>query len=65
MSEKKFLTVTEASEVLRCHPISIYRWCTAGTLSSVKIGGKRLIPASAVEALASPQPEPTLEQVRG
>lgn len=45
----KLLTLEEAREELRVSTITIYRWTKAGILPSVKIGGRRLIPASAID----------------
>jgi excisionase family DNA binding protein len=65
MSQKLFFTVNEAAEILGLSRITVYRGTQSGKILSRKVGGRPLIPASWISALASSQPEPALEQVRG
>ena len=37
--ENPFLTVTEASGILRIHKVTLYRLCKEGKFPGVKIGG--------------------------
>lgn len=46
----EYLTVKEAAVVLRVVDETIYRRIKDGTLESVRIGGRVLIPASALRA---------------
>ncbi len=48
---KEFLTVAEVAEVLGLRPVTIYRWCRAGRLVSVKIGKEWRIRRAAVDDL--------------
>lgn len=43
------LTVNEVAERLRVAPITVYRWCYAGKLKSLKIVGVRRIEEEALE----------------
>jgi excisionase family DNA binding protein len=44
MIETKYLTIKEASEVLKVHENTIYNWIKAGKLKAVKIGELWRIP---------------------
>jgi excisionase family DNA binding protein len=48
---KEFLTVAEVAELLGLRPVTIYRWCRAGRLASVKIGKEWRIRRAALDAL--------------
>jgi excisionase family DNA binding protein len=43
------LDVNETAEKLGCHPFHVYRLAGSGALRSVRHGGARLFPQSAVE----------------
>ncbi len=53
MSEamKEFLNVAEVAEILGLRPVTIYRWCRAGRLASVKIGKEWRIHREALDNL--------------
>ena len=52
MSEKtRFLSVNQVSEALGTHRVTISRWIEDGTIPSVKLGGRRLIPSTFLETL--------------
>ena len=58
--ERKFYSVIETASMLGCTEITIRRWVMDGTIGSVKIGGRRLIPVKTIEALiakAAPEKE--------
>lgn len=48
---KPFLSVPEVAEVLGVRPVTIYRWCRAGRLASVKIGKEWRIARAALDDL--------------
>ena len=48
---KEFLTVTEVAELLGLQPVTIYRYCRAGRLASVKIGKEWRIRRAALDEL--------------
>lgn len=45
------LTVDETAALLRLHRLTVYKQAREGKLPSVKIGGRRLVPAAAIERL--------------
>jgi excisionase family DNA binding protein len=49
--EKRALRINEASALYGISRSTIYKIMAAGTLHTVKIGGRRLIPRDALEAL--------------
>jgi excisionase family DNA binding protein len=49
--EKRALRINEASMLYGISRSTIYKIMAAGTLRTVKIGGRRLIPRDAIEAL--------------
>jgi excisionase family DNA binding protein len=51
--EKRALRINEASTLYGISRSTIYKMRAAGTLRTVKIGGRRLIPRDALEALIS------------
>jgi excisionase family DNA binding protein len=51
--EKRALRINEASALYGISRSTIYKIMAAGTLRTVKIGGRRLIPRDALEALIS------------
>jgi len=54
MSLKTFISVKEASFNLGISTVTCYRWTKAGVLPSIKLGNRRLIPASILEDLQRP-----------
>lgn len=48
---KEYLTAAEVADVVGLRPVTIYRWCRAGRLASVKIGKEWRIRRAAVDAL--------------
>jgi excisionase family DNA binding protein len=52
------VTVKEASELTRLGVTSLYLLIKEGRLQSIKIGTKRLILISSIEALLRPEPKP-------
>ena len=48
---KEFLNVAEVAEILGLRPVTIYRWCRAGRLTSVKIGKEWRIRREALDDL--------------
>jgi excisionase family DNA binding protein len=50
-SEKRALRINEASSLYGISRSTIYKIMAAGTLRTVKIGGRRLIPRDALEDL--------------
>ncbi len=56
--ERKFYSVDETASMLGCTEVTIRRWVMDGTIGSVKIGGRRLIPTKVIEELIErAQPE--------
>jgi excisionase family DNA binding protein len=51
--EKRALRINEASALYGISRSTIYKMRAAGTLRTVKIGGRRLVPRDALEALIS------------
>ena len=51
--EKRALRVNDASTLYGLSRSTIYKLMAAGTLRTVKIGGRRLIPRDVLEALIS------------
>jgi excisionase family DNA binding protein len=49
--ENRAFHVKEAAAIYRLSRSTIYKMMAAGTLRTVKIGGRRLIPRDAIEAL--------------
>ena len=47
--ETRLLTVTEAAEFLRIHPITLYSWVSQGRIPSIKMGRKRLFDRKELE----------------
>jgi excisionase family DNA binding protein len=52
-SEKRAFHVKEAARVYGWSRSTLYKMMNSGTLRTVKIGGRRLIPRDALEALIS------------
>lgn len=48
---RKFYSVDETAKMMGCTEVTIRRWIAQGHLESVKIGGRRLIPASFIDNL--------------
>ncbi len=51
MSDKPFLTVEEAAQVLTLHPETVRRMIRRGELGAVKVARRLRVPQSALEAL--------------
>ncbi|MDP9365277.1 MAG: helix-turn-helix domain-containing protein [Chloroflexota bacterium] len=51
----RMLTIDEAAAVLRMHRVTVYRHVNGGRLPSVKVGGRRLVPAAELDKLLTPQ----------
>ena len=51
--EKRAYRINEAVAAYRLSRSTLYKLIAAGTLRTVKIGGRRLIPRDALEALLS------------
>jgi len=49
--ERKFYSVNEAASILCCTNVTIRRWVMDGTIGSIKIGGRRLIPKKVIDEL--------------
>ena len=47
----KFLTVTEAAEIFRRHPRTIWRWIAEGFIHAKRVKDGWLIPKSEVERI--------------
>lgn len=52
-AEKRAFHVKEAAATYRLSRSTLYKMMAAGTLRTVKIGGRRLIPRDVLEALIS------------
>ncbi|GAA4737455.1 helix-turn-helix domain-containing protein [Actinomycetospora chibensis] len=52
-SPRLFLTVTETASALRVDPATIYRAIRAGTFPAVRVRGRYVVPARAVDELAT------------
>jgi excisionase family DNA binding protein len=50
-SQRRVYLVDEAVAVCRLSRSTLYKLIAAGTLRSIKVGGRRLIPVEAIEAL--------------
>jgi len=55
--ERRALRPKEAAKVYGVGRVTLYEWMKSGKLSSVKIGGARLIPVAALEALIEAGPK--------
>jgi excisionase family DNA binding protein len=53
LDEKRALRIKDASVLYGLSRSTLYKLMAAGTLRAVKIGGRRLIPRDALEALIS------------
>lgn len=49
LNVEKMYTVSETAEMLRKSEITIRQWVQHNKIESVKVGGSRLIPESAIE----------------
>jgi excisionase family DNA binding protein len=52
--ERRALRPKQASVAYGVGRVTLYKWMNSGKLASVKIGGARLIPVDALEALLQP-----------
>jgi excisionase family DNA binding protein len=55
---RKFYSVDETAHMMGCTTVSLRRWIKQGRIGSIKIGGRRLIPASVIDNLADPVIQP-------
>lgn len=46
-----YLTPAEVAEVFKVSERTVYRWCEAGTLRHIKVGGTVRIPRAALDEL--------------
>jgi excisionase family DNA binding protein len=51
--ERRCLSIAEAAESSSLSPATIYRLVGNGTLATIKIGARRLVPVSGLDALLS------------
>jgi hypothetical protein len=51
MANKQLFTLREYAEITGRSYMSAFRDCRDGRIASIKLGGKRYIPAAALEAL--------------
>ena len=51
MVERKFFSVNETASMLGCTKVTVRRWVMDGTIGSIKIGGRRLIPRKVIDEL--------------
>jgi excisionase family DNA binding protein len=49
--ERRALSIVETSEATGLSRSSLYRAMESGALATVKVGGRRLVPVTAVDAL--------------
>ena len=47
----RLLSVREAAKLLNVHKVTLYRWLAAGALPSTKLGRRRLVAESTVQAI--------------
>ena len=47
----RFMSVREAAGRLNVHKVTLYRWLAAGALPSTKLGRRRLVAESTVQAI--------------
>jgi excisionase family DNA binding protein len=52
--ERRALRPKQASVAYGVGRVTLYKWMNSGRLASIKIGGARLIPVDALEALLHP-----------
>jgi excisionase family DNA binding protein len=45
------LSVDEAAAAFRVSPATVWRWVAEGTLGTVKVGWRRLVPIASIDAL--------------
>ena len=57
----RLLTVNEAAQALRVHPVTLYEWVSAGRIPSIKLGRKRLFDPRALQRWLAQQAEPERE----
>jgi excisionase family DNA binding protein len=55
--ERRALRPKEAAKAYGVGRVTLYEWMKSGKLASVKIGGARLIPVAALEALIAAAPK--------
>ncbi|MEZ0219123.1 MAG: helix-turn-helix domain-containing protein [Tardiphaga sp.] len=65
IAQVRAMRVREASRVYRIGRTKLYALLREGRLASVKIGGTRLIPVEALEALISPSEPPARANASG
>lgn len=52
------LDLTEVAALLGCSRSSAYRWAKDGTLPSIRLGGRVVVPRAAIAQLLDPAPPP-------
>jgi excisionase family DNA binding protein len=57
--ERRALRPREAAKAYGVGRVTLYGWMKSGRLASVKLGGARLIPVDALEALIRPGSDPS------
>lgn len=50
LTDPRYLTPDEVADILRCQPEKVYRLCGTRDLASFKVGGRRLIAKSDLDA---------------
>ena len=53
----RMLTIDETAALLRLHRVTVYKHVSGGRLPSVKIGGRRLVPAAELDKLLTVPPQ--------
>ena len=61
----RLLTVSEAAQLLRVHPVTLYEWVSAGRVPSIKLGRKRLFDPRELQRWLAQQAEPERGRRRG
>lgn len=51
MVEDRLVSIKDAAELLALSPWTVRAWIVKGTISSAKLGGRRLIPESEINRL--------------
>ena len=58
LDEGRLLTVKEAADFLRVHPVTLYSWVSQGRIPSIKMGRKRLFDRRELEKWLGNKVEP-------
>jgi excisionase family DNA binding protein len=54
----------EVAAVLGCSRSSVYRWAANGTLPTIRLGRRVVVPKAAVDAMLCPAPSRTAQPMR-